>query len=125
MVEYKWKINITLNNADTVMTNYFYHHNDEIYSWCNDGFCKPVDQNWVLILHGNHYQFIEAIEIDIPTIDPGELIFCEDTCNKSFNVRKVAATEVRNDAKDDSNEDSEDSPFEKIPEKKSKKASSK
>ncbi len=56
LVVNKWKINMTLYNVHSAMTNYFNHHGDTVYSWCNDGFCKPVDQSCIFFLHGSHYQ---------------------------------------------------------------------
>ncbi len=65
---YKWKINITLYNIDAAMTIYLYHHDDQIYSWCNDRFCKPVDKICIFLLHGRHYQFIEGRGTEVLTM---------------------------------------------------------
>ncbi len=52
---YKFNINFTVYNVDDAMTNYFYHYNGQIFCWVNDGYCKPVENNCVLLLHNNHY----------------------------------------------------------------------
>ncbi len=84
LIDYKWKINITLYNANAAMTNY--HHVNKVCSWCNNGFCKHVDQSCIFLLHCRHYQFIEGCKMEVPTIDPGEILFCKETHSKKRSL---------------------------------------
>ncbi len=60
LIAYKFNINFTVYNVDAAMTNYFYHYNDQIFCWVNDGYCKPVENSCVLLLHKYHYWCIKA-----------------------------------------------------------------
>ncbi len=93
LVAYKYKINKTLYDVNSAIT-YFYHHGDHIYLRCNDGFCMPVDQSWIFLLHDVPYQFIEGLGTEVPTIEPGELLFCEETRREQFDIEKVDEMEV-------------------------------
>ncbi len=103
------------------MTNYFYHHGGTIYSWCNDGYCKPVDQSCISLLHNLHYQFIQGRGTEVPTIDPGGMLFCEDTCQEGFDGTKVNAIDVNEEGEEESDKYSEDNSLEKMHKKKSEK----
>ena len=119
LVCYKWKINITLYIVDSAMTNYFYHHKGTVYSWYNDGYCKPVDKSGILYLHDHHYCFIEGIGTEVPTIDPGEMLYCEDTRQQGFDTTQVDPIEVNDADEKESDKDSEGNSMEKMPTKKS------
>ncbi len=103
------------------MTNYFYHHDNKVYSWCNNRLCKPVDQSCIFLLYGKNYQFIEGCGTDLLTIDPGELLFCKETCRGNFDSGKVNAIKVNNYDKKESNKNSEGNSVEKMPKKKVRK----
>ncbi len=119
LVCYKWKINITLYIVDSAMTNYYYHHKGTIYLWYNDRYCKPIDKSCILYLHDKHYCFIEGREMEVPTIDPGEMLYCEDTRWEGFDTTQVDAIQVNEDDEKESDKDSEGNSMEKMPKKKS------
>ena len=104
-VAYKFNINFTVYNVDAAVMSYFYHHNDQIFSWINDGFCKPVENSGVLLLQANHYWCIKAKGMEVPTIDPGNHIKAHKA---KFKVENVNALEMNSDnSDDDSEKDSE------------------
>ncbi len=121
LVCYKWKINITLYIVDSAMTNYYYHHKGTIYLWYNDRYCKPIDKSCILYLHDKHYCFIEGRETEVPTIDPGEMLYCEDTRQEGFDTTQVDAIQVNDDVEKESDKDSEGNSMEKMPKKKVRK----
>ena len=64
LIAYKFNINFTIYNTNSAMTHYFYHYKyqneEQIFCWINNGFCKPVVNSVVLILHDSHYYCIKA-----------------------------------------------------------------
>ncbi len=55
----------------------------------------------------------------VPTIDPGEMLYCEDTCQSGFDTTQVNAIQVNGDNEKKSDKDSEGNSVEKMPTKKS------
>lgn len=121
LVCYKWKINVTLYNITSATTNNFYHHKGIIYSWCNDGYCKPVDKSCILCLPHAHFYFIGGKGTEVPTIDLGEMVYCEDTRQEGFDTMPVNAIQVNEDDEKESDKDSGGNSMEKMPKKKVRK----
>ncbi len=71
-----------------------------------------------LHIHRAHYQFIEGRGTEVPTIDPGEMMFCKDTHQEGFDSTKVNAIELNKDDEKESDKDSEVNSMEKMPKKK-------
>ncbi len=104
------------------MTNYFYHHIDQIFSSINADFCKPVVNSFVLLIHDYHYWCTKATGIEAPTIDPGNYICCKESLKACFEVKNVDALEVKDDNNDDSSDkDSKGDYKEMMPKKKNQK----
>ncbi len=100
LIAYKFNINFNVYNMDAAMTNYFYHYNDQIYHWINDGFCKPVENSCILLLHDCHYWCIQARGTEAPTIDPGELILCKISRRACFVTGNMDALDMDKDEDD-------------------------
>ncbi len=85
----------------------------------NNGFCKPVENSVVLILHDSHYYSIKARGTEVPMIDPGKMILCEESRRATFNPAEVNALNMDEDDNDNaSDKDSESNDIEKMPQKK-------
>ncbi len=67
--------------------------------------------------HKAQYQFIAGRGTEAPTIDPGEMFFCEDTCQEGFDSTKVNAIQLNEDNGEESDKDSEGNSKEKMPKK--------
>ena len=121
LICYKYNINITLYLVDLAKTSYCYHHKGTVYTWYNDGLCKPVDKSCILYLQDHHYCFIEGRGTEVPTIDPGEMVYTEDTRRAGFDTTQVDAIQVNEDDEKESDKDSEGNSMEKMPTKKVRK----
>ncbi len=94
------------------MTHYFYHYKyqneEQIFCWINDGYCKPVENSCVLLLHDCHYYCIKTRGTEVPTIDPGKMILCEESRRATFNPAEVDALDMdKDDSNNASDKDSE------------------
>ena len=72
----------------------------------------------MLLLHNHHYWCITARGTEVPTIDPGKMILCEDSRRASFDIGKVDALDMDKDDNNASDKDSEGNAIEKMPQKK-------
>ncbi len=123
LIAYKFNINFPIYNANSAMTHYFYHYKyqneEQIFCWINNGFCKPVVNSVVLILHDSHYYCIKAKGSEVPTIDPGKMILCEESHRATFNPAEVDALDMdKDDSNNASDKDSEGNDIEKMPKRK-------
>ncbi len=57
----------------------------------------------------------------VPTIDPGEMLYCEDTCQEGFDTMQVNEIQVNGDNEKESDKDSEGNSMEKMSKKKVRK----
>ncbi len=73
----------------------------------------------MLILHNRHYYYIKAKGTEVPTIDPGKMILCEESRRATFNPAEVNALDMdKDDSNNASDKDSEGNYKEKMPQKK-------
>ncbi len=76
----------------------------------------------MLLLHNCHYYCIKAIGTEVPTIDPGKMILCKESCRATFNPAEVDALDMdKDDSNNASDKDSEGNDIEKMPQKKIRK----
>ena len=119
LIAKKYRINITLYNLDAVMTSYCYHHDNRVVTWSNSGFCKPVDKSCEFILENGHFSLIKATGNEVPTIDPGNLIFLEEIAQSNRNkARSDDVVNLTNKDEDECEVDSTGEPLEIMPQKK-------
>ncbi len=63
VIDYKFKISITLYNLDTAMASNFYFHESRcMHLWSNDGLCSIVGNGCVMILQGGNFQVMTQLE---------------------------------------------------------------
>ena len=67
------------------------------------------------------HTFIKGRGAEVPTIDPGEMVYCEDTGQEGFDTKQVNAIQVNEDNEKESDKDSEGNSMEKMPKKKVRK----
>ncbi len=87
-IAYKFNTNFTVYNVDAAIANYFDHYNDQIFTWVNDCFCKPVEDSFVLLCHDHHFWCIQTRGTKLPTIVHRNLILCKKSHKASFRIEK-------------------------------------